>query len=191
MADGSLAHKPTVDEINGRLHAVGCVIADARGGLPVVERHSHPWLAWYYWRKKHGLPVRFMAKRERWTVPVEYPPTDLRALEMNWQAEEARARAFGRDQSFTPIRRGPAQKTEADKAHVMRRAAEYREILAAKRAKDRTIFRGGPEPEEIPTAQKPIEDVLDDLAKSPLQAKRHQSKPGEAIKRQLEAGKAE
>ena len=42
--------------------------------LPVLERGSPPWLAWFDYRQAQGERVSFMKTRERWTVPSIWPP---------------------------------------------------------------------------------------------------------------------
>lgn len=45
--------------------------------LPVLEHGSPAWRAWRQWRLDHDLPVAFMDRQQRWTVPTEWPPSDL------------------------------------------------------------------------------------------------------------------
>lgn len=62
-----------------KLQRLGERIYTRDGSLPVLKRGEPAWHEWLDWRKTNGLGVGFMETRERWTVPMEYPPVNLDA----------------------------------------------------------------------------------------------------------------
>ena len=84
-------------EMEERLQALGKNVFAREGSLPVIERDSDQWTAWRRWRVEHGMSVNFMDTRERWTVPLEWPPSDLEAAEIEHSKTKSRL-----DDKFNP-----------------------------------------------------------------------------------------
>lgn len=51
------------------------------GSLPEVKKHTPEWNAWRSWRVQHGESVSFMDKREVYTVPSQWPPVSIEAMQ--------------------------------------------------------------------------------------------------------------
>lgn len=79
-----------LEGVSKRLHDLGKAVFAVEKKLPVLEKNSDPWRAWKQWRKDHGLPVGFMKRQDRWTVPAIWPPASeeaFLALEREWAAK--------------------------------------------------------------------------------------------------------
>ena len=71
-------------QVQETLQRIGNGVFKRKKELPVILRGSNQWSEWRRWRVDNGLPVAFMDRQERWTVPLEYPPLDLGAAETEY-----------------------------------------------------------------------------------------------------------
>jgi hypothetical protein len=63
-------------QLQQQLLAEALRVYEKAESVPVIQKGSNEWIAWRNFRTENGLPVTFMDRCDRWTVPTVWPGHD-------------------------------------------------------------------------------------------------------------------